>query len=91
MTRTEYDTCIVRAMTGPISWEDDWGQHARGRHKDFTGRPYRRGKTRCRFCGARVPANERLDPPPYRTFREGVRQALSRPSPFYQWLTRARP
>ena len=32
---------------------DETFQHLlMGKHRAFTGRPYRRGKTRCQWCGA---------------------------------------
>ena len=87
MTTTEtYDAMVVKAFDAPIDWEDEWGRHTRGQHRDFRGRPYRRGKQRCRYCGARLPANEVLDPIPYRTNKEGLIHSLSRPSWLARWL-----
>ena len=39
-----------------LAESDETFQHLlMGKHRGFTGRPYRRGKTRCAWCGA--PAN----------------------------------
>ena len=36
---------------------DETFQHLlMGKHRGFTGRPYRRGKTRCAWCGAPLAA-----------------------------------
>lgn len=73
---TSFSDIIIRTLNGPIDWETDYRKHERGQHRDFHGRPYRRGKNRCGYCGATLPANETLDPPPYRTNREALRQNL---------------
>ena len=39
---------------------DDFFMHEfNGKHKDFNGRPYRRGKNRCHYCGAILIENEK--------------------------------
>lgn len=49
--------------------------HRLGRHGSFLGRPYRRGKTRCAFCGAPLDATDLEGPMPTRLYSEESRDA----------------
>ena len=46
----EYSISIVYDLSWPVS---ECEKHVlEGKHKSFKGRPYRRGKNRCWYCGA---------------------------------------
>jgi hypothetical protein len=81
---------VVEAMNGPIDWDLPDRKHQRGQHRDFHGKPYRRGKNRCAYCGARLPANEVLDQPPYQTNREALRQNITARNALLQRLMAGR-
>ena len=81
-----FASVITDSLSHPIDWDGDWGRHRRGQHRDFRGRPYRRGKTRCAYCGAKLPANEVLEEPPYRTVRDGLQANITTRSAFLDWL-----
>jgi len=62
MLAESFSTIVMRAFTQPPQDDGDpngWYAHAfLGRHAKFIGRAYRRGNTRCRYCGARMEAND---------------------------------
>jgi len=45
--------CIDKNL--PMS---EFDKHFLGKHKGWYGRPYRRGKNRCKFCGSPINASD---------------------------------
>lgn len=84
---------LVNVMTKPpVNDHKRDGHYAHcylGRHAQFVGRKYRRGKNRCLECGAFLTAGDGPpDPDRHLSPRERIAKELFRPSPLLAYLTR---
>ena len=60
-----------------------------GRHAQFSGRQYRRGKNRCVECGAKTTTRDGPpDPDRHLSARERIVKNMIQPSPLLAWLKR---
>lgn len=82
-----FDALLTHSLTRPYDWESEWGLHERGKHRSFKGRPYRRGKNRCGYCGAFLSIESVIEkPPPYKNAREQIAHNMMATNPLLNWL-----